>query len=64
MTGGRSELIITGENKELVTYLSKLALAILEQAVDVKNIKIDSIADTEPNVHITYWNHVKPDKWV
>lgn len=50
----REELIIAGTNKELTSYLIKMALAILETASDIRNIKIDSQKDTCYNVTLTY----------
>lgn len=57
MKGLHEELIISGNNKDLVSYLTKLALAILEQSIDVKNIKIDTVKDADFNIRATYWRH-------
>lgn len=53
----REELTIAGDNKDLTHYLAGLATAILESAVDVRNVKLNSTPDTCYNVTITYVRH-------
>lgn len=64
MKAVRQELIICGDNADIVKCLSKNALLILEQAKDVKNIKINSVNNTEPNVRIEYMLHPAGQGWL
>lgn len=58
------ELVICGDNKDIVSYLSKMAMAILEQAKDVKNVRVSTTKDTEPNVKIQYSLHPAGQGWI